>query len=86
MITVCTCGVIGIKAQHRSTCPMFSRLSAIFTKCRCGAHSLLSVTVTGVRYEENAGAICRHRMEACEWFDPRCLAAPAPAQDKENDR
>jgi len=36
--------------------------------CRCGAFRLL--TATGLRYEENAGAICRHTQAGCRWFAP----------------
>lgn len=40
----------------------------MITTCRCGAYKLL--TATGLRYEDNAGAICRHTPSACTWFAP----------------
>lgn len=50
--------------------------------CRCGAFRVL--TATGVRYEENAGAIIRHRADACEAFTRDALRpalAPRPSPD-----
>jgi hypothetical protein len=49
----------------------------VITKCHCGAYSLL--TATGLRYEENAWAICRHTPRACVWFSP----LPTPAAPSE---
>lgn len=41
-------------------------MSEPILSCRCGAFKVL--TATGIRYEDNAGAICRHTLGACLWF------------------
>lgn len=53
----------------------------MITTCKCGAHKLL--TATGVRFEENDGAICRHGVAACRWFAelPSEVAAGSRASD-----